>query len=159
MARCHCTLDIASPLTRCWTSIFVTICCLWQNVMNCCLDSLNVIQKSLHFGFYQDQYSISVSAGYIAQHCTRYYDAILKLAFPANYNCNSDYFQSDTLYFVPVFSDIYGLAKPVATTGQNVWVFLNKIQFYHVFPSECLIQTKPLPATNCCVFWGLWGEE
>lgn len=35
--------------------------------------------------------------------------------------------QSDTLYFVPVFADIYGLAKPVVTTGWNVWVFLNKI--------------------------------
>ena len=30
--------------------------------------------------------------------------------------------QSDTLYFVPVFADIYGLAKSVVTTGQNVWV-------------------------------------
>lgn len=35
--------------------------------------------------------------------------------------------ESDTLCFVPLFADIYGLAKPVVTTGQNVWVFLNKI--------------------------------
>lgn len=158
MACCHCTLGIASPLTRCWTSIFVTICCLWQNVMNCCLDSLNVVQKQLLITFYQDQYSISVSASYIAQHCRRYYDEILILAFLKIITVIRNLhalIQSNTLYFVPVFADNYGLAKPVVTTGQDVWVFLNKIQFYNIFPSECIVRTQSVPAAERCISWGM----
>lgn len=162
MAYCHCTLGIALPLTRCWTSIFVTICCLWQNVMNCCLDSLNVIQKQLLITFYQDQYFISVSASYIAQHCSRYYDEILNLAFLKIITVIRNLhalIQSDTLYFVPVFANNYGLAKPVVTTGQDVWVFLNKIQFYNIFPSESVLYNQNLYLLLTAVSRGVWEEE